>query len=298
MYGAIGQARTSPKLPRGVSLRAWLWPKISARHLPGRTDNEIKNHWNTRLKKRTTEKRIDPPKPIGPTPLTDNDVTSDGQEDKSEPAARRISWSAHVLNKLATNVVPFRHLHTVQSMMGSASNSKTHTAPCIDDTGLDVVQKSGVSVSAKLLNKTATRLGSARLETSMLKSILSPKPAEVGPSDSHNNIGSSSLDNFEFLDSLDLFNNWEVFSPNASECGGDGGAALDVSYNVVESNINKEGSTTTTGMPECDSNEIFGGAGESEKEAFLNCRQESPFDSPHTCCVDSPNMCLWDCEWY
>lgn len=35
------------------------WSAIAA-HLPKRTDNEIKNHWNTRLKKRLTKMGIDP----------------------------------------------------------------------------------------------------------------------------------------------------------------------------------------------------------------------------------------------
>eukprot|EP00250_Pteridium_aquilinum_P018375 c24059_g3_i2 orf=1-411(-) len=35
------------------------WSAI-ATHLPGRTDNEIKNHWNTRLRKRLLQRGIDP----------------------------------------------------------------------------------------------------------------------------------------------------------------------------------------------------------------------------------------------
>ncbi|XP_038880316.1 myb-related protein 308 [Benincasa hispida] len=35
------------------------WSKIAA-HFPGRTDNEIKNHWNTRIKKRLKQLGLDP----------------------------------------------------------------------------------------------------------------------------------------------------------------------------------------------------------------------------------------------
>ncbi|KAL1825045.1 transcription factor MYB20 [Daucus carota subsp. sativus] len=35
------------------------WSKIAS-HLPGRTDNEIKNHWNTHIKKKLRKRGIDP----------------------------------------------------------------------------------------------------------------------------------------------------------------------------------------------------------------------------------------------
>jgi myb proto-oncogene protein len=45
------------------------WSKIAAR-LPGRTDNEIKNHWNTHIKKKLKRMGIDPVthRPLSPAP--------------------------------------------------------------------------------------------------------------------------------------------------------------------------------------------------------------------------------------
>ncbi|KAI4299602.1 hypothetical protein L6164_033045 [Bauhinia variegata] len=45
------------------------WSKIAS-HLPGRTDNEIKNHWNTHIKKKLKKMGIDPVthKPLPPSP--------------------------------------------------------------------------------------------------------------------------------------------------------------------------------------------------------------------------------------
>lgn len=45
------------------------WSKIAS-HLPGRTDNEIKNHWNTHIKKKLKKMGIDPVthRPISPVP--------------------------------------------------------------------------------------------------------------------------------------------------------------------------------------------------------------------------------------
>ncbi|XP_004236690.1 transcription factor MYB20-like [Solanum lycopersicum] len=51
------------------------WSKIAS-HLPGRTDNEIKNHWNTHIKKKLKKMGIDP--------TTHNPITSD-QLTKNQP---------------------------------------------------------------------------------------------------------------------------------------------------------------------------------------------------------------------
>ncbi|OVA11212.1 SANT/Myb domain [Macleaya cordata] len=49
------------------------WSKIAA-HLPGRTDNEIKNHWNTHIKKKLRKMGIDPltHQPLFPSVSTDD----------------------------------------------------------------------------------------------------------------------------------------------------------------------------------------------------------------------------------
>ncbi|CAB4271970.1 unnamed protein product [Prunus armeniaca] len=55
------------------------WSKIAS-HLPGRTDNEIKNHWNTHIKKKLKKMGIDPltHKPIA------NDVNDQSQQEQSQ----------------------------------------------------------------------------------------------------------------------------------------------------------------------------------------------------------------------
>ncbi|XP_027077807.2 uncharacterized protein [Coffea arabica] len=73
------------------------WSKIAS-HLPGRTDNEIKNHWNTHIKKKLKKMGIDPVthKPLPPsTTITadqppqeeqpENNLDSDQQAKKDPP---------------------------------------------------------------------------------------------------------------------------------------------------------------------------------------------------------------------
>ena len=62
------------------------WSRIAAQ-LPGRTDNEIKNYWNTRLKKRLRSQGLDPAThlPLDSTNLEDDD--SDGDDEESSEAS-------------------------------------------------------------------------------------------------------------------------------------------------------------------------------------------------------------------
>ncbi|OWM89717.1 transcription factor MYB20-like [Punica granatum] len=58
------------------------WSKIAA-HLPGRTDNEIKNHWNTRIKKRL--------KLLGLDPQTHEPIIHD-----ERPSRKENAWNADI----------------------------------------------------------------------------------------------------------------------------------------------------------------------------------------------------------
>lgn len=53
------------------------WSKIAS-HFPGRTDNEIKNHWNTRIKKKLKQLGLDP---INHQPITEEDHSKNDDEE-------------------------------------------------------------------------------------------------------------------------------------------------------------------------------------------------------------------------
>ncbi|KAK6256355.1 hypothetical protein QUC31_018073 [Theobroma cacao] len=66
------------------------WSKIAS-HFPGRTDNEIKNHWNTRIKKKLKLLGLDPVthKPIEKAEKTDgkNKMTSNSNSSNKQEAS-------------------------------------------------------------------------------------------------------------------------------------------------------------------------------------------------------------------
>ncbi|KAF3501601.1 hypothetical protein F2Q69_00039945 [Brassica cretica] len=76
------------------ALKGNKWAAI-ATYLAGRTDNEIKNYWNTNLKKRLKQKGIDP---TTHKPINSTDQTGIGPKNLK----RSSSGSARVLNRVAS----------------------------------------------------------------------------------------------------------------------------------------------------------------------------------------------------
>lgn len=125
------------------------WSKIAS-HLPGRTDNEIKNCWNTRIKKKLREMGVDPVthKPISKAPPT---VTASSAETRrAGPALQRTGVNAppclghrpfHPLDAAA-------YLHNMQITNTSWSHEamlnppprsvmmSTHVTSCLSHTSL------------------------------------------------------------------------------------------------------------------------------------------------------------------
>lgn len=66
------------------------WSAIAA-HLPKRTDNEIKNHWNTHLKKRLIKMGLDP---VNHKPKNDTLLSNDGRTKSHANLSHMAQWES------------------------------------------------------------------------------------------------------------------------------------------------------------------------------------------------------------
>ncbi|XP_038687361.1 MYB-like transcription factor ODO1 isoform X2 [Tripterygium wilfordii] len=102
------------------------WSKIAAR-LPGRTDNEIKNHWNTHIKKKLLKMGIDP---VTHDPLHENNnqQAKPAEEISSSPANHH-----HIVPEANSEE---NHSSSSSSPTENCSSTTTTTTTTADDSEL------------------------------------------------------------------------------------------------------------------------------------------------------------------
>ncbi|KAJ9683721.1 hypothetical protein PVL29_019338 [Vitis rotundifolia] len=120
------------------------WSAI-ATHLPKRTDNEIKNYWNTHLKKRLAKMGIDP---VTHKPKSDALLSSDGQSKNAANLSHMAQWESARLeaearlvreSKLRSN--SFNHHPGTPSASNSAAvGAKTAAVSSSPPVYLDVLK--------------------------------------------------------------------------------------------------------------------------------------------------------------
>nr|ALD84252.1 MIXTA1 transcription factor [Artemisia annua] len=101
------------------------WSAI-ATHLPKRTDNEIKNYWNTHLKKRLTKMGIDP---VSHKPKNETLLCNDGQSKSVANLSHMAQWESARLEAEArlAKQSKLRCTSLVEKQMGSTESSSTGT---------------------------------------------------------------------------------------------------------------------------------------------------------------------------
>ncbi|KAM0936985.1 putative transcription factor MYB-HB-like family [Dioscorea sansibarensis] len=127
------------------------WSKIAS-HLPGRTDNEIKNHWNTHIKKKLKKLGIDP-LTHKPLPATDQqqqqqqqqqkqlqkeeeeEEEDDDDDDDDDYYKKNVLVCMESRDEFCTDEVPLIQPHEI--LVPSSSSSSSSTSTCSSSSCMD-----------------------------------------------------------------------------------------------------------------------------------------------------------------
>ncbi|XP_010474190.1 PREDICTED: protein ODORANT1-like, partial [Camelina sativa] len=193
------------------------WSKIAS-HLPGRTDNEIKNHWNTHIKKKLRKMGIDP--------LTHKPLSIVEQEDEKpvkklqkvqmplqEPAEKNLEEpNSYCLTKESNNTKNTSRLEeSLDHDQFNAMNLEygVEDVPLVDPESLELICSSSTMSSS-----TSTPSNSSN-DSSFLKDLQFPDFEWSDYGNSNNNDYNDGVDNIiennmMSLWDVDDFSSWDL----------------------------------------------------------------------------------------
>ncbi|KAL1197319.1 Transcription factor MYB51 [Cardamine amara subsp. amara] len=214
------------------------WSAI-ARGLPGRTDNEIKNYWNTHIKKRLIKKGIDPVthKALNSdTPQKQNvnhTITSDNEKAKKNNNKSGLT-SARFLNKVANRFGKRINQSVLSEIIGSGGPLTTTSHITTTTTSVSVDYESDQSTSSSLAPTTSLLCQMAVATTPLSSSsifdvngIVNPTSSSSAFSDSSVNdplmycdnfVGNNNIDDEDTIGSFSTFLNDEDFMLLEESC--------------------------------------------------------------------------------
>ncbi|CAH2045060.1 unnamed protein product [Thlaspi arvense] len=152
------------------------WSSI-ARKLPGRTDNDVKNHWNTKLKKKLMKMGIDPVthKPVSQVLLEFRNISGHGNPSeafvrnfKTEPSNNSVLTQSNSAWEMMRNTTSHEGYYNSPMIFNNPASSEFQAAPLFH---------LSTSNSNHLLNGTASSCSSS----SSSASITQPNQAGQAP---------------------------------------------------------------------------------------------------------------------
>ncbi|CAL0334826.1 unnamed protein product [Lupinus luteus] len=178
------------------------WSKIAS-HLPGRTDNEIKNQWNTHIKKNLKKMGIDP---ITHKPLSNANEQTQTQPEQQTQQPFKEQHQQQSSTESSTIIDAIEEDKTITPIFDSMEIMNEF---CIDE--VPIIESNKILVPYAPSTSTSTTSSSSSNSTNFIEDFLlqdfelSHKPNENGIINSNdNNDSSMALWDEEFMRSWDL----------------------------------------------------------------------------------------------
>ncbi|WVZ94279.1 hypothetical protein U9M48_040185 [Paspalum notatum var. saurae] len=163
------------------------WSIIAAQ-LPGRTDNDVKNYWNTKLKKRLLGRRKDHRQSaaaatVAETTSADNNMNSDGERALSASAMERIQLCMQLQELQQQNpLAAAHHNHPMMWPAGGVQSraSNTHNNASFNSNNSFNSSSSNVTVAEQGAPSSSLNehLMNTQLEVAAMDGLASPSSAE------------------------------------------------------------------------------------------------------------------------
>ncbi|EOA35560.1 hypothetical protein CARUB_v10020766mg [Capsella rubella] len=182
------------------------WSKIAS-HLPGRTDNEIKNHWNTHIKKKLRKMGIDPltHKPLSIVEQEDEEPVKKLQKVQvplQEPVKKTLEEPSNTKNMLT-----LEEPQDDDQFMAMNLDYGLEDVPLMDPESLELICSNSTMSSS-----TSTSSNSSN-DSSFLKDLQFPADFEWSDyGNSSNNEGVDNIieNNMMSLWDVDDFSSWDL----------------------------------------------------------------------------------------